>query len=126
MRLATDTDHDWPWRQGDQVRRGQFGLSFATRLSDPLPCDDIRLPAQPPGERMKRALLAIVVCLFSTTAMAERIYELNGKHVQAFPHRNRAARPGGGGGQNVSYHNGSVLHQARVVPVFWGPSATWG
>ena len=75
---------------------------------------------------MNRALLAIVVCLFSTAAMAEPIYELNGKHVQAFPHRDRAARPGGGGGQNVSYHNGSVLHQAKVVPVFWGPSATWG
>ena len=75
---------------------------------------------------MNRALLAIVVCLFSTAAMAERIYELNGKHVQAFPHRNRAARPGGAGGQNVSYHNGPVLHQAKVVPVFWGPSATWG
>ena len=75
---------------------------------------------------MNRALLAIVVCLFSTAAMAERIYELNGKHVQAFPHRNRAAGRGGPGGQNVSYHNGPVLHQAKVVPVFWGPSATWG
>lgn len=75
---------------------------------------------------MNRALLAIVVCLFSTAAMAEPVWDLNGRHVQVFPHRNRAARPGGSGGQNVSYHNGPVLHQAKVVPVFWGPAATWG
>jgi len=35
------------------------------------------------------------VILFSTSAMAERLWELNGKHVQALPHR-RA--PGGGTG----------------------------
>ncbi len=59
--------------------------------------------------------------------MAERVWELNtGKHVQVLPHRNRAAKHGGAGGNNVSYHNGPVLHQAKVVPVFWGPSATWG
>ena len=26
----------------------------------------------------------------------------------------------------MSYNNGPVLHQAKVVPVFWGSSATWG
>ena len=75
---------------------------------------------------MNRAMAAIVVCLFSTAALAERVSDVNGKHVQVFPHRGRAARPGGGGGQKLSYHNGPVLHQAKVLPVFWGPSATWG
>jgi hypothetical protein len=32
------------------------------------------------------------------------------------------ARPGGGG-QNLSYHNGPTITQAKVVPIFWG--STW-
>ena len=32
------------------------------------------------------------------------------------------ARPGGGGSQNLTYHNGPVIHDAHVVPIFWGPS----
>ena len=76
---------------------------------------------------MKYVLVAAAALLCSTSAMAERVWELNtGKHVQVLPHRNRAAKHGGAGGNNVSYHNGPVLHQAKVVPVFWGPSATWG
>jgi len=75
---------------------------------------------------MKHALALVTVIVFSAPAMAERIYELNGKHVQAFPHRHAAGRHGGGGSPNVSYHNGPILHHAKVVPIFWGPSATWG
>jgi len=76
---------------------------------------------------MKYVLVVAAALLFSTSAMAERVWELNtGKHVQVLPHRNRAAKHGGGGANNVSYHNGPVLHQAKVVPVFWGSSATWG
>ena len=72
-------------------------------------------------------LVVAAALLCSTSAMAERVWELNtGKHVQVLPHRNRAAKHGGGGANNVSYHNGPVLHQAKVVPVFWGSSATWG
>jgi len=67
------------------------------------------------------------VLLFSTSAMAERVRELNtGKHVQVFPHRGRASKRGGPGSSNLSYHNGPVIRQAKVVPVFWGSSATWG
>src|SRR5512146_1588886 len=33
------------------------------------------------------------------------------------------ARPGGGG-SNLSYHNGPTITQAYVVPIFWGSS--WG
>ena len=76
---------------------------------------------------MKYVLVVAAALLFSTSAMAERVWELNtGKHVQVLPHRNRAAKRGGSGANNVSYHNGPVLHQAKVVPVFWGSSATWG
>src|SRR5438093_1775011 len=76
---------------------------------------------------MKHALVAAAALLFSTSAMAERVRELNtGKHVQVFPHRGRASKRGGPGSSNLSYHNGPVIHQAKVVPVFWGSSATWG
>ena len=76
---------------------------------------------------MRHVLVAAVVLLFSTSAMAERVRELNtGKHVQVFPHRGRASKRGGPGSSNLSYHNGTVIHQAKVVPVFWGSSATWG
>lgn len=75
---------------------------------------------------MKRALTITALLLLSTPAMAERVWELNGRHVQVLPHRNRAAKPGNRGSANISYHNGPVLHQAKVVPIFWGSSATWG
>ena len=75
---------------------------------------------------MKRVLVvAAALIAFSTSATAERISDLNGRHVQVFPHRGRA-KPGGGSPFNLSYHNGPVLHQAKVAPVFWGSSATWG
>src|SRR5436190_607964 len=76
---------------------------------------------------MKHALVAAAALLFSTSAMAERVWELNtGKHVQVFPHRGRASKRGGPGSNSLSYHNGPVIHQAKVVPVFWGSSGTWG
>ena len=30
------------------------------------------------------------------------------------------AKPGGGGHNNISYHGGPVLHNAKVVMIFWG------
>ncbi len=64
---------------------------------------------------MKYVLVAAAALLFSTSAMAERVWELNtGKHVQVLPHRNRAAKHGGAGGNNVSYHNGPVLPGATT------------
>src|SRR5206468_2698400 len=78
------------------------------------------------GGPMRHALVMVAVMVCSTPAMAVRIWELNGKHVQAFPHRAPAGRHGGGASSpNITYHNGPVLHAARVVPIFWGPSATW-
>lgn len=35
-----------------------------------------------------------------------------------------AAAGGKGGGKNLVYHGGPVIHSARVVSIFWGPS--WG
>jgi hypothetical protein len=76
---------------------------------------------------MRHVVMAVVAALVvSQPAVAERISELNGKHVQALPHRGRAIGRGARGSNNVSYHNGPVLHRAKVIPVFWGPSATWG
>ena len=75
---------------------------------------------------MNRALTITALILLATPAMAERVWDLNGKQVQVFPHRNRAAKPGRSGAANISYHNGPVLHQAKVVPIFWGSSTTWG
>ena len=74
---------------------------------------------------MRHALVMVAVMVCSTPAMAVRIWELNGKHVQAFPHRAPGGRNGGGASSpNITYHNGPVLHAAKVVPIFWGPS--WG
>jgi hypothetical protein len=72
--------------------------------------------------------LAIVtgLLLLATTAHAERFTELNGRHVQLYPPKGRAAGLGKVKGANVTYHNGPVIKQAKVVPIFWGPAATWG
>jgi hypothetical protein len=75
-----------------------------------------------------KLLAALVVVSFVGSANAFRVSELNGHHVQLYPTRGvGAARPSGGGKvANVSYHNGAVIHQAKSVAIFWGPSATWG
>jgi hypothetical protein len=74
-----------------------------------------------------RTTLAIVgSLLLATSALAERVTELNGRKVQLFPSHERAAKIGGARASNLSYHNGPVIHQAKVVSIFWGPAATWG
>jgi len=75
---------------------------------------------------MKRALVVLALLSLAPFAFAQRIDELNGKHTQLFPSQDKApgwARPGGGGAQNISYHGGPVIHQAKVVAIFWG--AEW-
>jgi hypothetical protein len=76
---------------------------------------------------MKRTLLAVAAMaaavLAARAALADRIQELNDKHH--FPTKEKFfARPGGGGGSNLVNHGGPVIHSARVVSIFWGP--TWG
>jgi hypothetical protein len=54
---------------------------------------------------------------------AQRVDEVNGKHTQLYPDKDHAqgwAKPGGGGGQNLSYHGGRIVPVARVVAIFWG------
>jgi len=75
-----------------------------------------------------KAMLAVAagLLLAATSAHAERVTELNGRHVQLHPDKERAAGFGQSRNNNLSYHNGPVIHQAKVIPIFWGSSATWG
>jgi hypothetical protein len=75
---------------------------------------------------MKHTFALLASLVIAAPAFAERIVEVNGRHVQLFPSRGRAGAHGGGPNQNVTYHNGPVIRSAKVVPIFWGPSATWG
>jgi hypothetical protein len=57
--------------------------------------------------------------------MAQRVTEVNGRHVQLFPDKDHgakihAARPN----SNLVYHNGPTIHSAHVVSIFWGSSWT--
>jgi len=76
---------------------------------------------------MRKLFAAVVLLSLASFASAQRIDELNGKHTQLYPTKDKApgyARPGGGGGQNLINHGGAVLAQAKVVSIFWG--SEWG
>jgi hypothetical protein len=66
--------------------------------------------------------------VFAASAFAQRVTDLNGKQAQLYPDRDHApgwANPGGGGGQNISFHGGPVMTgNVNIVAIFWGPS--WG
>jgi hypothetical protein len=69
------------------------------------------------------ALAAAVAAAIGGRALADRYPEVNDHHH--FPSKEHFfARPGSGGSQNLTNHGGPVIHSARVVPIFWGPS--WG
>src|SRR5258706_12867171 len=79
-----------------------------------------------------RKLFAVLVFLsLGSLASAQRIDELNGKHTQLYPTKDKAdkdagegkAKPGGSG-SNLINHGGPVLTQANVVSIFWG--SEWG
>jgi serine protease len=77
----------------------------------------------------KRLLLAATLA-FAGAAAAEQNTELNNPLPHHFPTKERfekehaAKAAGSKSGQNLSYHGGPVIHSARVVTIFWGPS--WG
>lgn len=77
-----------------------------------------------------RKLFAVLVFLsLASLASAQRIDELNGKHTQLYPTKDKAdkdagqgkAKPGGAG-SNLLYWGGPVIKSANVVSIFWGPS----
>ena len=68
---------------------------------------------------MKRTLVFFAVLLIAVGAFAQNVSEVNGTHV--LPNKGWA-RPGGGGGSNLVYQGGPVIHTAHVVMIFWGPS----
>lgn len=79
-----------------------------------------------------RKLFAVLVFLsLASLAFAQRIDELNGKHTQLYPTKDKAdkdlgegkAKPGGGG-SNLSNHGGPVILSAQVVAIYWG--SYWG
>jgi hypothetical protein len=79
-----------------------------------------------------RKLFAVLVFLsLASLASAQRIDELNGKHTQLYPTKDKADKDVGEGkvkpgnsGQNLINHGGPVLTQAKVVSIFWG--SEWG
>ena len=73
---------------------------------------------------MPKTLALMVALVLAAPALAERVTEVNGRHVQLYPSKGRAAGHGLRQKSNLSYHNGPVIHAARVVSIFWG--AEWG
>lgn len=74
---------------------------------------------------MRKIFAFGLACAFATAARAE-LKEINGQWVHVFPPQGQvhAAGHAGGGGKNLVYHNGPVIHQAHVVSIFWGPDWT--
>ena len=80
---------------------------------------------------MKKAVAVLfMVAMVSAAAFAQNAPELNpdqnngnaNGHAKKFYMRGYA-RPGGGGSQNLTYHSGgTVIRNANVVLIFWGPS----
>jgi hypothetical protein len=75
---------------------------------------------------VKRLIFGLTILSLAASAGAVPVIELNGRHLQFYPTRHAAGPGAGKKPANVSYHNGPVIHQAKVVSIFWGPSATWG
>jgi hypothetical protein len=73
---------------------------------------------------MKNVLVALAALGIAGAARADASQELNNRHH--FPTKEGFQKPNGqaGTGSNLVYHGGGVIHSARVVAIFWGPS--WG
>ncbi len=72
---------------------------------------------------MRKFLTALVILGLATTAMAQQAPEVKGGNPNARKYFMRGyAKHGGGGAANLSYHTGgSVIRNANVVYIFWGP-----
>src|SRR5439155_7073286 len=73
---------------------------------------------------MKRILSVAGFLLVASSAPAERITELNGRHVQLYPTKHQGVGVGRTKNLNVSYHNGPVIHQGKVDSILWVPAPT--
>ena len=76
--------------------------------------------------RLLPALALTVICL-AQIGFAQFINELN-PFPRHFPTKGRfvVEFAKSGGGSNLVYHNGPVIPQAHVIPIFWGPSWATG
>jgi hypothetical protein len=77
---------------------------------------------------MKKLFLALAVTALASTAFAQQAPDVKQENPNAKKFYMRGyARPGGGGSSNLSYHaGGSVIRNANVVYIFWGPSFSTG
>ena len=80
---------------------------------------------------MRRSLWVLAVLAMAAPALAQRFEDDDGRHASLFRTRQRHeadfAKSGGfARTNNLSYHGGPVITSAKVVSIFWGPSATWG
>lgn len=78
---------------------------------------------------MKKILSILAVsALAATAAFAQNAPDINSSNPNAKKFWVRGyARPGGGGGANLIYHKGgTVIRNANVVMIFWGPSFASG
>jgi len=73
---------------------------------------------------MKRVFLALVATAVGLSAFAQQAPDVKGENPNAKKFYMRGyARPGGGGASNLSYHTGgTVIRNANVVYIFWGPT----
>lgn len=69
---------------------------------------------------MKKSLVVLFSLMVVGSAFAQNVSEFNDKHAA---HVQGWAKPGGGGAANLVYHTGgTVIRNAKVVCIFWGPS----
>ncbi len=75
---------------------------------------------------MRKALSAALFLALAASGLAQEFADPSEHQFRLFPtkdHGQAQNRPSGGG-QNISYHGGPVIHQAKVVSIFWG--SQWG
>jgi hypothetical protein len=68
---------------------------------------------------MKKLLIFGAALAFATAGMAA-MKETNGHWVHEYPAKSQAPTQGGRPQYDITYHGGSVIRTAHVVPIFWG------
>lgn len=74
---------------------------------------------------MKKVLSVLFVATLAATAFAQQAPDIPPSNNPHAMNVRGWAKPGGGGAANLSYHaGGTVIRNANVVLIFWGPSFT--